>query len=226
MKKRIIIFGGGGHSKVVIELLRILGTWDIAGLIDDHLPVGTQVLDVPILGTSELLNTLRKEGINHAVNTLGGINNYQIRLHAFEKLESLHFQFPNLIHPSAVLEPSVKLDSGIQILAKTYISSDVEIDFGTLINAGVIVSHDCVIGRCVNLSPGAMLGGEVHIGNYAQVGMGATINMQVKIGKEARVGNGATVKGDVPPRGRVFAGTIWPYRENLSPDSKTFRKIA
>ena len=45
--------------------------------------------------------------------------------------------------------------------------------------------------------------------------MGATINMQVKIGKEARVGNGATVKGDVMPRGRVFAGTIWPYRENL-----------
>ena len=108
---------------------------------------GRRLLDVPVLGTSELLNTLRKEGINHAVNTLGGINNYQIRLHAFEKLESLHFQFPNLIHPSAVLEPSVKLDSGIQILAKTYISSDVEIDFGTLINAGVIVSHDCVIGR-------------------------------------------------------------------------------
>lgn len=226
MKKRIIIFGGGGHSKVVIELLRALEAWDIAGIIDDHLPEGTKVLDVPVLGNSGLLRSLRQEGINYAVNTLGGINNYQIRLHAFEKLESFHFQFPNLIHPSAVLEPSVKLDSGIQILAKTYISSEVEIDFGTLINAGVIISHDCVIGQCVNLSPGAMLGGEVHIGNYAQVGMGATINMQVKIGKEARVGNGATVKDDVPPRGRVFAGTIWPYRENRSPDSKTFRKIA
>lgn len=226
MKKRIILFGGGGHSKVVIELLRTLEDWDIAGIVDDHLPEGTLVMGVPVLGNSDLLRTLRQNGINHAVNTVGGINNYQIRLHAFEKLESYHFQFPNLIHPSAVIEPSVSLDSGIQVLAKTYISSATVIDFGTLINAGVIVSHDCNIGRCVNLSPGAMLGGNVHIGNYAQIGMGATINLNVKVGKEARIGNGATVKDDVPPHGRVYAGTIWPYREPIRPENKTYRKIA
>jgi acetyltransferase-like isoleucine patch superfamily enzyme len=40
--------------------------------------------------------------------------------------------------------------------------------------------------------------------------MGATINLQVSIGAGARIGNGATVKSDVPERGMVRAGAIWP----------------
>jgi acetyltransferase-like isoleucine patch superfamily enzyme len=40
--------------------------------------------------------------------------------------------------------------------------------------------------------------------------MGATINLNVKIGAGARIGNGATVKSDVPEKGIVRAGSIWP----------------
>jgi len=32
----------------------------------------------------------------------------------------------------------------------------------------------------------------------------------VRIGRECRIGNGATIKKDVPPKTRVYAGSIWP----------------
>ncbi|MBP1702324.1 MAG: hypothetical protein H6Q38_1431, partial [Chloroflexi bacterium] len=72
------------------------------------------------------------------------------------------------------------------------------------------ISHDCQLGDYVNIAPGAILAGEVNIEAGALVGMGVTVNLRVKVGAGARIGNGATVKSDVPEKGIVRAGTIWP----------------
>ncbi len=227
MGKRIIIYGAGGHAKTVISLLRLLG-WEIAGIIDDGVAAGTVVSGVPVLGGAEKLPGLRADGIEHAVNAVGGIGNYTVRWNIFERLRRHGFLFPNLIHPTAFVEHSVTLADGIQVLAQSYISSESSVGFGTLINAGVIISHDGKIGQCVNLSPGALLAGEVTVEDFAQIGMGTTINLGLTIGSRARVGNGATVKADVPADGRVYAGTVWPPFSGKShiPTDRQYRKIA
>ena len=226
MGKRIIIYGAGGHAKTVISLLRLLG-WEIAGIIDDGVAAGTVVSGVQVLGGAEKLPGLRAEGIEHAVNAVGGIGNYTIRWNIFERLRRLSFRFPTLIHPTAFVEDSVSLADGIQVLAQSYISSESTVGFGTLINAGVVISHDGKIGQCVNLSPGAMLAGEVTVEDFAQIGMGATINLGLTVGSRARVGNGATVKADVPAEGRGYAGTVWPPFSGKShiPTDRQYRKI-
>ena len=55
-----------------------------------------------------------------------------------------------------------------------------------------------------------MLDGDVQVAGGALAGMGATINLPVSIGGVARIGNGAAAKSDVPERGMVRAGAIWP----------------
>jgi acetyltransferase-like isoleucine patch superfamily enzyme len=50
----------------------------------------------------------------------------------------------------------------------------------------------------------------VWTGSGVLIGMGATVNLQVKIGAGTRIGNGATVKADIPEKGVIRAGTIWP----------------
>ncbi len=227
MGKRILIYGAGGHAKTVISLLRLLG-WEIAGIVDDSVPAGKLVSGVPILGSAAVLPDLRSDGVADAVNAVGGIGNYAIRWKIFERLKTLDFRFPTLIHPSAFIEDTVTLADGIQVLAQSYISSESSVGFGTLINAGAVISHDGKIGRCVNLSPGALLAGEVTAADFSQIGMGATINLGVRIGERARVGNGATVKSDVPDDGRVYAGTVWPpFSGKAAPPGKqNYRKIA
>ena len=223
----MLIYGGGGHAKTVISLLRILNK-DIAGIIDDGIPAGTLISGIPVLGGADKLAELRGQGVSEAVNAVGGIGNYAVRWKIFEQLRKFGFAFPTLVHPRAFVEDNVTLADGVQVLAQSYISSESSVGFGTLINAGVILSHECVIGQCVNLSPGALLAGQVVIDDFAQVGMGVTINLGIHVGSRARVGNSAVIKADVPAGGRVYAGTVWPYHKGSPtlPDISTLKKIA
>jgi acetyltransferase EpsM len=217
----LVIYGGGGHGKAIIELVRALGIYQLVGVVDDVLPVGGTVLGLPVLGGASILPALADQGIRQAVNAVGGIGNVAERLNVFDKIAQAGLVCPALVHPTAYVEASACLEGGIQILAQSYISSEARIGFGTVINAGVVVSHDCMIGRVVNLSPGAMLAGGVILEDFVQVGMGATINLGIRIGKGARIGNSATVKKDVPARQVVRAGTIWPIYDPALSARKT-----
>lgn len=206
----ILVYGAGGHGKMLIDLLRSLGTYRIAALIDDGAPPGHTVLGVPVLGGAAHLPELYDQGLRLAVNAVGGIGNLAVRVEIFQRLAEAGFAFPVIIHPAACVERSANLAPGAQVFAHAYVGSEAQIGFGTIVNTGAIISHDCVLGEFTNISPGALLAGEVQVGSGVLVGMGATVNLQVQIGAQARIGNGATVKSDVPAKGVVRAGSIWP----------------
>ncbi len=217
----VILYGGGGHGKTLIDLVRAEGKLGIVGILDDGLQPGAMVMGVPVLGGADLLPELYRRGVRLAINGVGGINHVEVRLKVFDLLRAAGFGFPTLVHPTAWVEVSASLEEGVQVLAKSYISSEASLGFGTVINAGVVVSHDCRIGQVVNLSPGAMLAGGVTVEDHALIGMAATVNLNITIGRGARVGNGATVKADVPAGTVVRAGTIWPVWADTLPQKGT-----
>ncbi len=218
---KVIIYGGGGLSKMIIESVRVLGCYQIVGIIDDGIPKGTDIIGSPVLGGAEILPELYQSGVHLAVNSVGSIGNYKVRLNVFHKLAEAGFVCPAIVHPTAHVDPSARLEAGVLILAMSYVSGNAVVGMGTLINNSVVVSHDCVLGVCTSLSPGAMTAGEVIIEDFAQIGMNATINIGVRVGKECLIGNGATIKKDVPPGTRVYAGSIWPPYEPKKIENKT-----
>ncbi len=206
----LIVYGGGGHGKSVIDLLRALGTYRLVGVIDDGIATGTQILGLPVLGGAEALPGLHEKGVRLAVNAVGGIGNVQIRIQVFRQLAAAGFACPAVVHPRAYLEPNAVLSAGVQVFPFAYLGSDCRAGFGAIVNTGAVVSHDCVLEDYANISPGVLLAGGVQVGARALVGMGVTVNLGVQIGAGARIGNGATVKSDVPAEGVVRAGSIWP----------------
>lgn len=206
----ILVYGGGGHGKSVIDLLRALGTFRVIGIVDDGLPVGEEIMDLSILGGGAALPGIHDEGTRQAINAVGGIGNILVRLEVFNRLTTEGFVCPSIVHPSAWVEPSARLSEGVQVFPHAYVGSECHVGFGAIVNTGAIISHDCVLADTVNISPGAILAGGVHIGERALVGMGVTVNLGVKIGVGARIGNGATVKSDVQSGGVVRAGSVWP----------------
>jgi sugar O-acyltransferase (sialic acid O-acetyltransferase NeuD family) len=205
----LIIYGGGGHAKSLIDLIRLLGQYRIHGILDDGIAAGTRILGVEVLGGGELLLELRRQGLGKAVNAVGGIGSIVPRLAVYEKLAAAGFECLTVVHPRAFVEPNARIAEGCQVFFNAYVGSEVEVGFGSIINTAAVISHDCRLGKTVNVSPGAMLAGAVTLGDRALIGMGATINLGVTIGAGARVGNSAVVKADVPENGIVRAGATW-----------------
>ena len=206
----IVVYGGGGHGKSVIELIRAVGGYQIVGVIDDGIDKGEDLLGVPVLGGAEALPELYQKGVRQAANAVGGIGNIKIRVTIFERLAQAGFICPIFVHPTAFVEATAKLSAGSQVFPLAYVGSDAEVGFGCIVNTSAVVSHDCVLGDYANISPGALLAGAVEIGAGCLVGMGVTINVGVMVGDQAKLGNSAVVKTDVPAKRIVRAGAVWP----------------
>lgn len=194
----IVVYGAGGHARVVIDTIRE-GRRDlrVVGVIDDGDNLPEQVLGVPVLGDASRLVELRERGVGMAALGVGAVTHNALRAEIYERLKREGFHLPNLIHPRAVVEPSVVMGKGNQIFAGAVVSSNVELGDNTIINSNVVVSHDCRIEDHVHLTPGALLAGSVTVGARTVVGMGVTVYLGVSIGADVVVANGNHILQDI-----------------------------
>jgi len=208
-QKSILVYGGGGHAKTVMEMILALGGYQIAGIVDDGIPAGTMVLGSPVLGAREILSALAGQGLRLAANGVGGILDIRIRVEIFGLLESSGFSFPVLKHPGATVEPSAVIGEGTQVFANAYVGSGAVLQPRCMVNTSAVVSHECQVGAYSHIAPGALLAGLVHVGERTLVGMGVTTAIGVRIGSGVRIGNGAIILADVPDRTIIQAGRLW-----------------
>jgi sugar O-acyltransferase (sialic acid O-acetyltransferase NeuD family) len=209
-KPYLLIFGGGGHAKSIMDMVKLLDKYVIAGILDDDRRLtGKDVLGIPVLGTRVLLPILLDRGVRQAANGVGGILDINVRIKIFEALEEAGFAFPILVHPRATVETSSVIDGGVQVFANSYIGSEVHLQMRCMVNTNAVVSHDCVIGMYTHIAPGALLAGEVRVGARTLVGMGVTTAIGVRIGDNVRIGNGAIILADVPDKTIIQAGRFW-----------------
>ncbi len=193
----VVVYGASGHARVLIDLMRLSGKLFPVAALDDS-PSEAEVLGVPVLGTSSMFAQLRAEGIKHAVLGIGSVQNHGARAKLYDRLIVAGFTIPNLIHPRAMVEPSVVMGLGNQIFAGAVVGSAVKLGDNTIINSGTIVSHDCVIASHTHLSPGAVLAGGVEVGENTLIGMGVTVYLGVRIGSNVVIANGSHIMKNVP----------------------------
>jgi sugar O-acyltransferase (sialic acid O-acetyltransferase NeuD family) len=209
-KPYLLIFGGGGHAKSIMEMVKQLDQFVIAGILDDDKDLtGREVLGIPVLGTRVLFPVLLKQGVRLAANGVGGILDINIRIKIFESLEDAGFSFPALIHPRANVETSAEVEEGVQIFANAYIGAEAHLQSRCMVNTNAVVSHGCVIGMYSHIAPGALLAGEVCVGARTLIGMGVTTAIGIRIGDNVRIGNGAIILADVPDKTIIQAGRFW-----------------
>jgi len=196
--KDVILWGGGGHAKVCIEIIRAAGKLSLYGILDFTLPVGSSVLGVPVIGSDTALEEIRSRGVTSAVLGIGAVFSHSSRSALLQRLREAGYELPNIVHPRAVVDPSAKMGGGSVVFAHATVGADAAIGDGCIINSGAVVSHDCRLGHNVHLAPGALLAGWVVVGNNTLVGMGAAIFWRTKIGSGVTINNGAIVDQDVP----------------------------
>lgn len=184
MKDKLVIIGASGHGKVVADVAALTGKYKEIVFLDDadH----SQQLGDKYLGKSELaLNMINDYEFFVA------IGNSKVR----EKITRQYkgAEFATLIHPNAVVSPSVKIGKGTVVMAGAVINADSVIGEGVIINTCSSVDHDCSVDDFSHIAVGVHLCGTVNVGKHTWIGAGATVVNNIDICSDCTVGAGAVV---------------------------------
>ncbi len=202
--KRVLVWGAGGHGKVVIDALMAGTEWEVAGIIDeDGKKNNTEILGVKVmLFEGDLADAARRLECDCVTIAMG--DNYT-RFKKFQQIRRSGLTPVNVVHPSAHVSRFVKMGEGVTILAGATINPGTVLEDNVCVNTAASVDHDNYLENSCHIFPNATLTGGVRIGGFAYVGSGAVIKPNLTVQKYSYVGAGAVVLENVP-EGAIVTG--------------------
>ncbi len=203
-----MLFGAGGHAKVVIDIIEQQGNYEIAGLFDDDVShKGKSFFGYQVLGTREDLQAVFSAQLRHAIDTIGdNANRAAVAAH----LEQSGWHFASAVHPRACIGRGVKIGPGSVVLANCAINADAWLGNHVIVNTGATIDHDCRIGNAVHIAPGCHICGGVTVGEGSLLGVGSSVTPGVLIGCRVMVAAGATVIRNVGDAAKVAGSPAMP----------------
>jgi sugar O-acyltransferase (sialic acid O-acetyltransferase NeuD family) len=202
-KKRVLVWGAGGHGKVTVDALMAGGEWDVVGILDeDKKKRGSDVLGVKVFALEGGVTGAAKRLDCGSVAIAIG-DNYE-RFEKFQQVRRAGLRAVNVLHPSAHVSRFVKMGEGVTILAGATINPGTTIEDNVCVNTSASVDHDNYLERSCHIFPNATLTGGVRIKEFAYVGSGAVIAPNLTVEKYSCVGAGAVVLANVAEGAVVF----------------------
>ncbi len=213
--KKIILIGGGGHCKSVIDAIESKNEYEITAIIDKAENIGGTVLGYKIEACDENIGDYIQAGIKYCFISIGSTGNPDARIKAFNFIKKTQLILPDIAHVSSFVSSRSKTGKANFIGAGAIINAGAVIGDNCIINTGAIIEHDCVIGNNVHIATGAVLSGGVVVGDNSHIGSGACIKQYIKIGSETIIGAGAIVVKDIGDKIVAYGNPCKIARENV-----------
>jgi sugar O-acyltransferase (sialic acid O-acetyltransferase NeuD family) len=195
--KKILLIGGGGHCKSVLDTILSHNDFSEIGIIEKTEKNNSDILSIPVIGCDHELEHLYNNGYKYAFITVGSIGDPKLRIKLFKIVRDMGFEIPNLIDQTACVSNYTKLGKGIFIGKNAVVNAGSVIDDCAIINTRSVVEHDCIIEEFVHIAPGAVLLGNVTVGRNTHIGANSVILQQLKIGSDTIIGMGSTVTKNI-----------------------------
>jgi len=145
--RNLIILGSGGHGHVVKEIAESMGIFEKIDFLDDN----------PNCIESIGLCSDNEKFIKDYTYAIPAFGNNKLRMEWIEKLENNSFEVPTLIHPTAYISPSARVDSGSVIAAKAVINTNTKVEKGCIVSVASIIDHDAIINCGCHIDCGAVV---------------------------------------------------------------------
>ncbi|MCF6216955.1 MAG: acetyltransferase [Emcibacter sp.] len=195
MNKPVIILGAGGHSAVLIDILRKQQR-PIIALVAPKVSSRAIFENLQIFQNDDDIFEYSPAEIG-LVNGVGSLPESKLRRDLFTTFSKKGYQFETIVDESATISPYAKLMQGVQVMAGVVIQTGSHIGKNTIVNTNATIDHDCQIGNHNHIAPGAVLSGNVMTGANVHIGTGAQIIQSIEIKSNAVVGAGATITKNV-----------------------------
>lgn len=199
-KAKIVLIGAGGHCKACIDVVEQTGKYSIAGILDQHVPPGTEVNGYPVIGGDYEIASLAASGHEFLI-TVGQIKSAVIRQEIAAQLEACRAKLATVIASGAYVSRHAEIGEGSIVMHGAFINAAVKIGKFCILNTACIIEHDVEIGAHCHISTMAAINGNCRIADGVFVGSNATISNQVSIVAGSIVGAGAVVVRDITVTG-------------------------
>ena len=203
MKRPLILIGGGGHCKSVIEVAESAG-YEIKGILDMPDEVGKEVLPGhQVIGTDAEIPQYVEDC--DFVITVGFIKNPALRIKLYNKVKDAGGKLATIIASTAHVSKYAELGDGTVIMHNAFVNADAKIGDNCIINTFVNIEHDAQIGNQCHISTGTMVNGECKIGENCFIGSQSVCANCIEIASDIIVGAGSLVRKSIRVKG-IYAG--------------------
>ena len=203
MKRPLILIGGGGHCKSVIEVAESVG-YEIKGILDMPDEVGKEVLPGhKVIGTDDEIPSYVEEC--DFVVTVGFIKNPTLRIKLYNKVKTAGGRLATIIASTAYVSKYAELGEGTVIMHHAFVNAGAKIGDNCIINTFVNIEHDAVVGNQCHISTGTMVNGECKIGENCFIGSQSVCANCIEIASDIIVGAGSVVCKSLRMKG-IYAG--------------------
>ncbi len=215
--KKIYLLGIGGMAREAYQLCNIVYPKSkICGFVVDTVAPNISSIDhVPVIRTDDFLKLDSKK-----ISVVASIGSPEKEA-MINRIISAGFTFVSVVHPSVMIDKTVKIGKGVIINRGVVLTRDIEIGNYSIINITSSISHGCVIGNYCHISPGVHIAGDVTIGDGTWVGIGTTVIQKRRIGNNCMIGAGSVIVEDIPDNRLVYGNPGRRKRTITKKDWKT-----
>lgn len=189
--KSLVLVGGGGHCKSVIDVAESAG-YTILGILDKPELVGTSVLGYNVIGTDDDLPQYVDKA--EFVITVGQIKSSALRRKLAQMVKDAGGKLATIIAADAYVSKYAILGEGTVVMHKAVVNAGAKIGANCIINTMANIEHDVQVGDFCHVSTGVMVNGEVKIGDDSFIGSGSVIHQCVSIEANSIIPAGSIVR--------------------------------
>lgn len=193
----LIVFGAGGHGRVVAEAAMLENHWHSIHASDRSLPSSQSEL----LPGVNLLDADAVLALDPAIHIAIGSNQAREK----EAMTWGYERLASVVHPAASVSRFSSIASGCFVAANAVVGPMAVVGMGVIVNHGAVIDHDVEIGAFSHIGPNACLGGHVSLGQRVLIGSGAVVLPSITIGDDVIVGAGSVVNANLREPG-TYAG--------------------
>ena len=192
--KNLILVGGGGHCKSVIDVVESAG-YHIIGILDKPSEVGKKVLAYEIVGTDDDMDKYVNEAL--FMVTVGQIKSPALRIKLHDQVKKVGGKLATIIASTAYVSKYATIGEGSIVMHNAFVNAGAKIGKGCIINTYANIEHDVEVGDYCHISTGAMINGDCKIDTNVFIGSQCVIAQGVNITNNAIISAGTFIKRDI-----------------------------
>ena len=201
-QKNLILVGGGGHCKSVIDVAES-ANYNILGILDITEEVGKSVLNYKVIGTDEEIPQYADKA--EFIITVGFIKNPAIRISIYNKIKEAGGKLATIVASTAHISRYATLGDGTVVMHQAVVNAGANIGKNCIINTFCNIEHDAEIGDQCHISTGTMVNGDCKVGDRVFIGSQSVLANGITVGEDIIVGAGSVVRKSIYEKG-IYAG--------------------